>query len=187
MGVDLKLYNIELIDITEELSYNIIREWVDYLHEFKLLDSSKTTRIKVFYHFFIKKISDLIVESSKDYKKILFLTVYNEKKCDIILKNRIEQANFEESEFFSMVKALISKIERNFPIKFVISTKSYGDYLDFLRKTPGKINYLRLKLEKSDFTKFTYSKILKFTKKYDLTWLNENYFNTIKSKLLLIS
>jgi hypothetical protein len=187
MGVDLKLYNIELIDITEELSYNIMREWIDYLYEFQLLESNKNTKLKVFYHFFIKKVSDLIVDSSKDYKKILFITICNEKKCDIVLKNRISQANYEESEFFTMIKGLISKIERNFPIKFVVSTKSYKEYLDFLNKTPGKINYLRLKIEKSDFTKFTYSKILKFTKKYDLSWLNENYFNTIKSKLLLIS
>lgn len=187
MGVDLKLYNIELIDITEELSYNIIREWIDYLFEFHLLDAAKTTKLKVFYHFFIKIVSDIIINSSKDCKKIMFLTIPNEKNVDIVLKNRIIQANYEESEFFAMVKGLITKIERNFPIKFVVSSKSYNDYLDFLYKTPGKINYLRLKIEKSDFTKFTYSKILKFTKKYDLSWLNENYFNTIKSKLLLIS
>jgi hypothetical protein len=187
MEVDLRLYNIELLDITEELSYNIMREWVDYLFEFKLLDSSKISKSKVFYHFFIKRISDLIVESPNNCKKILFLTICNEKKCDIVLKNRISQANFEESEFFTMIKGLIYKIERNFPIKFIASTKSFSDYSDYLHKTPGKINYLRLKIEKSDFTKFTYSKILKFTKRYDLSWLNENYFNTIKSKLLLIS
>lgn len=186
MGVDLKLYNIELIDITQDLVDTITREWIDHLYEFSLIDSKKTTKFKVFYHFFIKKVCDKLLNSSNSTKKILFLTLESEKTSNIVLRNRISQSNIEESEFFTMIKGLIHKIERNFPIKFVVSTKTYQKYVDFLNKTPGKINFLRLKLEKNDFTKFTYNKILNFTKKYELTWLTENYFNSFKSKLLLI-
>jgi len=187
MSVDLKLYNIEVIDVTKELTYNIVVEWIDYLYEFNLIDGNKSTKSKVFFHFFIKALCDILLNTPAGCKKILFLTLNSEKNTDITLKNRISQANFTDSDFFNMIKGLITKIERNFPIKIVISTKSYENYMNYVLKTPGKVNFLRIKVEKNDFTKFTYNKILKFTKKYDLTWLSENYFNTIKSKLLLIS
>jgi hypothetical protein len=187
MGIDLKLYNIELIDITEELTYNIVREWIDYLYEFSLISSSKKIKTNLFYHFFIKKVCDLLINSSNSTKKILFITLLNEKNTNITLKNRIKQAEYSDIDFYNMIRGLISKLERNFPLKFVISSKTFKNYIDFLQKNSGKVNYLRLKLEKYDFTKFTYSKIINFTKKYDLTWLTENYFNDFKSKLLLIS
>ena len=35
-------------------------------------------------------------------------------------------------------------------------------------------------------TRFTFSKIKQYTKKYGLTWLNEEYFNRLSTKFLLI-
>ena len=42
------------------------------------------------------------------------------------------------------------------------------------------------KVNSLDIGKFTFSNIKKFTKRYDLTFLNRDYFNRLSTKLLLI-
>jgi hypothetical protein len=48
------------------------------------------------------------------------------------------------------------------------------------------INLMRIKLDKIGKNKYQYNLVHKFIKKYELTWLDENYFNGFKTKLLSI-
>ena len=65
------------------------------------------------------------------------------------------------------------------------------DYLKHLidigdGKSALTVNSIRLKCDKLDVSKYTFSNIKKMTKKYDLTFLNNDYFNRLSTKLLLI-
>jgi hypothetical protein len=59
-----------------------------------------------------------------------------------------------------------------------------------IEKNDGKaqttINSMISKINKIDISKFTFSEIKKFTKRYELTFLNKDYFNRLSTKLLLI-
>jgi hypothetical protein len=46
---------------------------------------------------------------------------------------------------------------------------------------------LRSITENNDFERFTFEKIKKFVKKENLTFLDKTYFNSLKSKQLLIN
>ena len=86
--------------------------------------------------------------------------------------------------------AILRKIEKLLPIKFYISKYSI-EYLNHLiEKNDGKaqttINSMISKVNSLDISKFTFNNIKKFTKKYDLTFLNKDYFNRLSTKLLLI-
>jgi hypothetical protein len=189
--MNLQLYNIKLIDITDLLVNTVLVEYIDYIHTNNMSKLSKSKRIKVYYHFFIKNICDLLTIPGDPCKKILFLTLDKDNMHDTVLINRLSHADFDKNMFIDVQLELIKRVERNFPIKFHISPISYDNFMKNMQNITGDsinmVNFLRSKTEKTDYTKFTYNKILKFTKKFELQWLTENYFNDFKSKLLLVS
>ena len=76
------------------------------------------------------------------------------------------------------------------PIKIYISKYSIVYLTHLIEKNDGKaqttINSMISKINKIDISKFTFSEIKKFTKRYELTFLNKDYFNRLSTKLLLI-
>lgn len=190
MGVDLKYYNIELIDITDILADTVLPDWVDYMHEFSVDLSKKSHKLKIFYHFFIKTVCDLLLDADISTKKVLFLNLRQERIPNTILRNRAAAAGYNDGEFYLLVKGLITKLERNFPLKFYISSYSYDKFMKLIDSGDGHavyhINLMRSKLDTIGKNKYQYNLVHKFIKKYELTWLDENYFNGFKTKLLSI-
>ena len=190
MGVDLKYYNIELIDITDILADTVLPDWIDYMHEFSVDPTKKAHKLKIFYHFFIKTVCDLLLDADISTKKVLFLNLRQERIPNTILRNRAAAAGYNDSEFYLLVKGLITKLERNFPLKFYISSYSYDKFLKLIDSGDGHavyhINLMRIKLDTIGKNKYQYNLVNKFIKKYELTWLDENYFNSFKTKLLSI-
>ena len=97
---------------------------------------------------------------------------------------------FTETEILTFLSNLLRKIEKLLPIKFYISKFSL-EYLNYLiDKDDGKahttINSMILKINKIDITKFTFSKMKNYTKRYELSFLNNDYFNRLSTKLLII-
>ena len=91
---------------------------------------------------------------------------------------------------------LIKNIEAPLPgweigIPLNIISKISLDYLKHLieikdGRSSLTVNSILLKCNKFDITKYTFSNIKKMTKKYELTFLNKEYFNRLSTKLLLI-
>ena len=73
---------------------------------------------------------------------------------------------------------------------FYISKYSI-EYLNHLIDTKDgrgytTINSMVSKVNSIDISRFTFSKIKSFTKKYELSFLNTDYFNRLSTKLLII-
>lgn len=190
MGVDLKYYNIELIDITDLLADTILPDWIDYMHEFAIDHSKKSIKLKTFYHFFIKTVCDLLLSADISTKKVLFINLRQDKIPNTVLRNRVSAIGYSDSEFYLLLKGLITKLERNFPLKFYISSYSYDKFLKLVESGDGHaiyhINLMRGKLDTIGKNKYQYNLVNKFIKKYELNWLDENYFNGFKAKILSI-
>lgn len=191
MGVDLKYHNIELIDATDLLVDTIIPDWIDYMHEYSHDSLNKSTKLKFFYHFFIKNVCDTLLNNRSSIKKVLFITLRKQNNTNTVLKNRLDAIDCEEEEFFLLVKGLVNKLECNFPLKFYISTYSYEKFMQLHKDGDGlavyHINTLKIKMEKMSKRQYQYNLVNKFIKKYELVWLDENYFNNMKTKLLSVS
>ena len=84
----------------------------------------------------------------------------------------------------------LRRVDRLLPLKIFISKYSIV-YLDHLigindGKAQTTINSMVSKINNMDISKYTFSGVKKFTKRYELTFLNKDYFNRLSTKLLLI-
>ena len=75
------------------------------------------------------------------------------------------------------------------PVKIYVSRYSlpYFDHLLSSRQGRGQmlLNDIQKNTDK-EYARFTFSKAKQFTKRYELTWLNQEYFNQLSTKFLLI-
>jgi len=81
----------------------------------------------------------------------------------------------------------LTDIEAKLPIRILFAKYSYGDFTN-PHISSGVVKETKLalsKLAEKDFGTFTYDKIHKFTAKEGLTYLNKDYFQSLKSKLIM--
>ena len=81
-------------------------------------------------------------------------------------------------------------MDKILPLKIFISKYSilYLDHLIDINdgKAQTTINSMISKINNMDISKYTFSEVKKFTRRYELTFLNKDYFNRLSTKLLLI-
>jgi len=97
---------------------------------------------------------------------------------------------YSEKDILTVLLKIIKKLNNALPIILHVSKLSLEYLKHLIDISDGKstltINSIRLKCDKLDISKYTFSNIKKMTKKYDLTFLNNDYFNRLSTKLLLI-
>ena len=80
-------------------------------------------------------------------------------------------------------------MQRSLPIRVYNSKYSLVYFDHLINKKDGRgsilLNDIIRRFDK-EYSNFTFSDIKRFTKKYDLTFLNIDYFNRLSTKLLLI-
>ena len=176
-------YDLKIIDFNELFIDTIQYRIIDTLHEFGILHNSLSNANvkKFFFHTIIFEICEKVLE--KKSKSIIYFNNTQLDDCELM-------KYFKEYDILISLTAILRKIEKLLPIKFYISKYSI-EYLNHLiEKNDGKaqttINSMISKVNSLDISKFTFNNIKKFTKKYDLTFLNKDYFNRLSTKLLLI-
>ena len=176
-------YDLKIIDLNQLFIDDIQISLVDTLYEYNLLEKSinNANTKKFFFHFLILSICEKILKSNG--KSIIY---FNNTQLDESSINRY----FTENELLLFLTKTLRRIEKLLPIKIYISKYSI-DYLNhLLEKNDGKaqttVNSMVSKINKIDISKYTFSEVKKFTKRYDLTFLNQDYFNRLSTKLLLI-
>ncbi len=182
-NVDLGIYNINLINCNEVFK-KASDSIVDDLYKFDLLQKSlnNTTVRRLFLHYTILHLCEAILKSKSNKKNILF---FNNTQL-----NDVSLAKFHnESDIIKSICSVLRKVKVMLPVKVYISRYSLDYFHHLLESNQGK-GYLLLNEVRStadhDNTRFTFSKIKQYTKKYGLTWLNEEYFNRLSTKFLLI-
>ena len=81
----------------------------------------------------------------------------------------------------------LTDVESKLPIRVYFAKYSYGDFVNPHIST-GVVKEVKSQLSKladRDFSEFTFEKIKKFTEKEGLTYLNKDYFQSLKAKLIM--
>ena len=183
-SLDLGVYNLSLINcnkvVAGDISYNLVND----LAEYGLLGSkfSKTDCKKLLYHHVIYEFCEAVLRDTNKKKHVLFFN--NTQLAESPLTEF-----YTEEEIIKQVSLILNKMRTMLPIKVYISRYSLP-YFDHLLKTKqGRGQMLLNDIQKDadkDFDRFTFSKVKAFTKRYELTWLNNDYFNRLSTKFLLI-
>ena len=179
----LKDYNLNIIDFNELFTDSIQHDIIDALYEFDLLDKSiNNSSVKKFLlHYIILNICDKILNAKS--KSLIFFNFTQLEDCEL-------KKYYSENELLNFLNLNLRIIEKLLPIKIFISKYSL-EYINHLvdiddGKAYTTINSMVSKINSIDISKFTFSNIKKFTKRYELTFLNRDYFNRLSTKLLLI-
>lgn len=185
--INVDKYNIDLIDLISlisECEIFILRD----LDKFGLVDSTganfKKRDVKiVFYFYILKHVCDYIIDTKSKNKCVFF---YN-KKC----LNESELAIFDRCDtskwrFGQFLLTLINKLNNILPTLFYLSDDLCFGEIDI---NTGECEDLASSIKSKLVTKsnklFTFEKSKKFVKQFDLTYLDEQYFNQVKIKSLV--
>jgi hypothetical protein len=177
-------YNITLIDFNKVFIKEIQINILDDLYKYKLLDKSLNNKDvqKIFYHHIIHVICEDLLKSSSGKPIILFNYTQLD---DCVIKEY-----YKEDKLLEFLSHVIQKIERNLPIKIFKTKLNVQTVVHLKEKNDGRALTLLTKLiEKSNtfnVNDYSFEKIKRLTKKYELTFLNIDYFNRIKTKQILI-
>lgn len=165
-----KRIEIQLLNDLNE--YNLIKD--------DKIDLRNKDTKRCLYHNIIHTLCDTIIRYRKHYKCDIVI-VY-----DTIFIDTSEICNFVDCQvLYKQLCSTLTRIQSILPINIIKST----DTIDKTYFNTGEgielVNRLNDKLNKSYKTK-TFSKIYDFTVKFELTFLNENYFNKLSTKQLLL-
>lgn len=179
----IETHDLNIIDFNDLFIDSTQHEIINALHNYELLEKSinNSSVKKFFLHYTILSICEKILNSNK--KSLVFFNYTQLNDCELL-------SYYRENEILNFLLTNLRKIEKLLPVKIYISKYSV-DYLSYLiEKGDGKayttINSMISKINNIDISKFTFSNIKKFTKRYELTFLNSDYFNRLSTKLLLI-
>lgn len=153
---------------------------IDDLHFFKLLDKplNRPDTVKLFYYHIILKVCETLLRAKKHSKPIIAFN--SQISCTL-------QQYFQTEELLAFIQSFIKELEQLLPVKIYrccISNEAMKT-LETGHLHPLTINAL-IRIKDSPIKSYTFERVKKFAKKYELTFLSEDYFNQIKTKQILL-
>ena len=136
---------------------------------------------KVFYFYIIKGVCDAIINTKSNNKVVIF---YNEDDLltDNIFVNEGWCNNFRFKAFFNTI---IKKVNTLLPIKVYISKIPFSEFVDCYNNELGDVKGVIKSLSRAKKSYTNLLKIKTFTKKYQLTYLDKDYFNQLKVRSIM--
>lgn len=180
----IKEYNMHVINFNFLFKNFIEKSLIDDLHRYKLLTTADSRTVKrLFYHHIIFNLCNHLLRISEREKMVVFVDFNNIYDSDIA-------EYLTEEKVLKYLQEVFKKIQSTLPIRIYRSTFTFDYFVfKFLKKDGiGKETLMNIKkvIDINDFNKFTFEKCKKFIKKEGLTFLDKHYFNTLKSKQLLL-
>jgi len=181
----LNQYNLQIFNYSYIFKSFIEKEFINDLHNYGLMERKRdSTSRRLFIHHNIHTVCEFILKSKKKGKQIIYFDYNNLLDGEIL--NYLDEGRLKGYLNYTYLK-----IKTMLPIRIFYSTFSL-DYLStkYLQNTGvSKETILKIKslAEDRNFEDFTFEKIKKFVKKENLTFLDKTYFNSLKSKQLLIN
>lgn len=183
-NLDLGVYNISLVNCNKIFERYASDAIVDDFYKFDILEKSLNNTLckRIFYHYTIYNFCEAILKNRSKNKSILFFN--NTQLNDSSLAKY-----FSEEDIIKNIEYVLNKMKKILPVKVYVSRYSlpYFDHLLSSRQGRGQmlLNDIQKNTDK-EYARFTFSKAKQFTKRYELTWLNQEYFNQLSTKFLLI-
>jgi len=187
MSIDkirLNTYNLTFVDVNSVISSCEI-DIIDDLYKYNLLRdirfNNKDTK-KVFYYYIIKKICDILI-NSKDTNKIIFW--FN--SIDLESSGFLEHTTHIRLKSF--IETVIRKLKSFFPVKFYVSDMQFEHFEHIVEEDRGTrrevAQNVHESLKKFKIENYTFSKVRQFIQNFELTYLDNHYFNQVKVKAIM--
>jgi len=171
------LVNLELF-IKQKIEIEIIND----LERYKLLQGSLNTEKKsFFYHHIILGICQYLLYKRTNDKIVFYYTKVFE---DFELFKY-----FNEKEVIQTINKVIKSIKTYLPVRIYDGTISF-ESLHYMKDiNDGKFDEIvsSIKSLSNYFEKHTFSRIKQFSNKHNLTFLNQQFFNDIKTGQLIFA
>lgn len=183
-NLDLGVYNLSLVNCNRIFVKYASDGIVDDLHRYGLLEKSINNTLvkKIVYHHCIFNFCEAILKNKTDKKSLLFFNNTQLDECSLL-------EYYDEDDIINIILNVILRIKKILPVKTYTSRYSLMYFKHLLELRKGRGDLLLNDIQKNtskDHAKYTFNTAKKFAKKYDLTWLNEEYFNKLSTKFLLI-
>ena len=183
-NLDLGVYNICLVNCNKIFSKYASDSIVDDLHKFNLLEKSLNNidAKRIFYHYTIYNFCEAILKNKSDKKSVLF---FNNTQIEDTILSKF----FPDEDIIKNTVYVLNKMKAILPVKVYISKYSLPYFDHLLKSRQGRGDLLLNDIQKNtnkQFERYTFSNAKKFARRYELTWLNEEYFNRLSTKFLLI-
>lgn len=174
-------HNFCLIDF-----YSILAECeadlITNLNNYGLLNKklSRDAKSLILHHIILQVCENVLKYKGKEKNVIYY---------DSQIPESIQLLKYYDAE--SLQKFLNKIVDK---LKTVLPVRIYTNHLTFkeiISSKHGKraeiVSRIKNTIDNVDLTQFSFSKTNLFTKRYNLTFLNKEYFNTIKAKQLLLT
>jgi hypothetical protein len=185
LELHLPQHNLDIINFEKIYKDKIIATLFRLLEEYNITSYSLKNKDfkKLLIHSLIHSLCEEVLHSQKNEKIIVYY-------CNNTLPNSDINKHIPEEELINFFENIFKKISIILPIKFYITSNAFDYFIYLLSKNRVKGVDILQNIKNIAFNNknesFTFNKIRKYTKKYGLTFLSEVYFNTIKSKQLLL-
>jgi hypothetical protein len=183
----LKKQNILLVDLITFFKKNIENNIIDSCHEYGLFKKNKLSVHnedfqKIFYHHTIINFCNFIIQN--EHRVVFYCSQINDNSLDLtkyISLNTFKK--FTKKYFKHITKILpiyIIQTESNDNIETIKNKflENNGDLVDIIRMTENSI-------DKRKKTSYSLSDAKKFAKKYELNFINKQYFEQLFVKMHL--
>ena len=184
MVLELKIHNIVVLDFNELFIKQYQIDILDHLYKFKLLEKSLSNSDvkKIFYHSLIHGLCETVLNNNK-CKSLL---MYNNTQLD----DCIIKEYYKEENLLSFFDLFFYKLDKMLPVRVYKSKYNLTSLSNLLTLKDARaslvINGIVEKNKEYQLKEYTFEKVKRFSKKYDLTFLNNDYFNRLKTKHILI-
>ena len=178
----LKEHNLKILDLISTLNTiekKMMAELLGYgLHEYTSSCSKDIERLIM--HHFIYHLCNVVLNTKGNEKIIFYFTTSAYDRLFLV-------KFLPEDNLHKIMNSLIRGMKRYLPIRLFqgeityqnIQTSSDGKKQDIIASITSYI-------QKNDLTRYSFLKAKKFTLKHQLSFLNRDFFNTFKTKQLLL-
>lgn len=182
------LNNSTIIDFhtlfLRKIEGKIIDDYNDYgLITKKLRLNNKDTRNLLLHHVIFELCQYIL--SKKSGRHVIFCSLDHKSLAgsQFLTLNLIDP-----SELNTFLIKKLQRLSKILPIRFIFSDNIFNNYVFELQTCRGQREELNMFIDSTDnkFMKYRFDKLLQFAKRFNLTFLSEDYFKQIKNKLLLI-
>lgn len=169
--MEIKQHNLLLISFNKFIC-NIEDIILQDIEKYNLSDKPITNKDvkKIFYHHLIKSTIEEFVKV-EDTKLVMIFTSNEMPTC------KLSQIYGSDS-MLKFLERFISKIENMLPVRILLCESILPQNL--------LVNACKTKIMQQTKKSFTFQKIKLFAKRYELTYLNDDFLNRIKTKQVLI-
>lgn len=184
MTLNLPEHNLLLLDFNQLFIEDYQLGILNHLYTFKILNKplSNPDVKKIMYHNLIHGICESYRNSCCSRPVYLF---NNTQLDDCLIKD-----HYKEEELLAFFNSFFTKFEKMLPIPIVKSRFNTYSLKYMIGNNDARavlaINGCTSKITEIKSKEYTFQKIKRFSKKYELTFLSNEYFNSIKTKQILI-